>query len=69
MNEHRYFDQFHADGYYLSDHVKDVRGRRRTIREELAQPSCPACYRPLARKGYCLPCESSGAADHHRSHR
>jgi hypothetical protein len=70
VNEHRYFDSFAADGYYLSDRVKDVRGRRPTIREELNQPSCPACYTPLKKQAYCARCTTSGAAETHaRRHR
>lgn len=65
MNEHRYFDQFHADGYYLSDHQKERQASKRpSLRDH---PSCPACYRPVKTAGYCGHCEASGAAERHQT--
>lgn len=54
MNERRYFDAYHADGYYLSDHQKDTKRRMRTWRDELFYPSCPVCYVRVTTNGdYC----------------
>lgn len=39
-------------------------------RATLDQPSCPACYRPLHRRGiYCAGCRASGAAKRHQANR
>jgi hypothetical protein len=69
MNEERYYDAYAADGYYISAPVKTNRKRRMSLREELAMPSCPACYRPGDRAGYCARCTESGAAERHQAGR
>lgn len=69
MNEHRYYDAYAADGYYMSSPIKNGRGRIPSTGAKYAAPSCPSCYRPLLKAGYCDGCTASGAAERHQARR
>ena len=62
IDEARYFDAYAADGYYMSSPIKNGRLRAPTLRDELAGHSCPICYTPVERRGYCAKHEGSEAA-------